>query len=246
MKRKADCQVQKKLLTKNNDPLGAMLKDYLAGDRSAVLEVHSEVVEIWTMSGAIMFREYEAMDDLERAALAMCRGRVLDVGAGSGCHSLELQMMGSEVHALDISPGCIEVMQKRGVKNVIHDDLFSLSGLKFDTMLMLMNGIGICGNICGCRSFLENVRPLLASGGQIVVDSTDISPLFDGDYSFSPDNYSGEVDFVMHYKSISSDRFDWLYIDYLTLKTLLSASGFHSEKVLEMEDGRYLARIFQS
>ena len=44
------------------------------------------------------------MPILERTALQMATGRILDVGAGSGCHALALQEMGKKCVTIDILP----------------------------------------------------------------------------------------------------------------------------------------------
>lgn len=230
---------------KQKDPLGAMLLDYLAGDARAAIEVSSEVVEIWNMTGSILFRSHEEMDELEQTALSLCRGKILDVGAGSGSHSLYLQGKKEDVDALDISPGAVEVMKRRGVQNVLHENLFSLQSRKYDTILMMMNGIGLCGTMKGYRRLLSQVKTLLKGGGQVIADSTDLFGLFGDDFDFSLRSYSGEIDFVMRYRDITSDPFDWLYIDFSTLQTLAAAYGFFCEKLMEMEGGRYLVRISQ-
>ena len=73
------------------DPLGAMMLDYLNGRQDVFVEVDSTTLEMWTMRGETMFRSFTEMDDIERSALQLCEGKVLDVGAGAGCHSLYLQ-----------------------------------------------------------------------------------------------------------------------------------------------------------
>jgi len=236
--------MQKILLDGKQDPLGEMLLDYLAGESSAEIEVHSEKVEIWAMSGDIMFRNHDEMDSLEQTALSLCHGRILDVGAGSGCHSLYLQEVGKKVEALDISAGCVRVMKERGVKNVIHNSVYSLRGKRYDTLLMLMNGLGICGTISGCNLFFQHVRSILETGGQIIADSTDISYLYGDDFDFSLDNYTGQIDFVMKYQDFVSEPFDWIYLDFLTLETLAALNGFSCELLAKEKGGKYLARIY--
>ena len=55
----------------------------------------------------------------------MATGKTLDVGAGSGCHSLVLQEKGIDVTAIDISPLSVETMKERGIKKVMEQDFFT-------------------------------------------------------------------------------------------------------------------------
>jgi len=233
-------------ISRDKDPMGAMLLDYQAGDKEACLEVDSDLLEMSVMAGKTLFRGVEEMSGLEQRALGLCRGRILDVGAGSGCHSLVLQGADHDVTALDISPGCMDVMAHRGVEQRVFDSLFNLTDLRFDTLLMLMNGIGICGSIEGLNHFFQHIRGLLGKGGQVLVDSTDLAAMYT-QISLIPEeseSYYGETQFIMFYKEIASDPFDWLYIDYATLDFYAQFHGWRCERVMKIPDGKFLARIY--
>jgi len=223
-----------------------MVLDFLGGSRDVFVEVDSTTLEMWTMTGETMFRSYRELDPLERLALQACDGRILDVGAGAGCHTLYLQEQGQEVEALDISPGCVEVLNQRGVKTVLHQNIFALEKRKYKTILMLMNGLGICGTLDGCNLFLQFVKTILEVGGQVIADSTDLGSLYTGptasDYLL--EGYCGETEFVMKYKDLCSDPFTWLYIDYTTLVNLVHFNNLRCERLLSAEGGRYLVRIY--
>ena len=183
---------------------------------------------------------------LERTALHLVSGRVLDVGAGSGCHSLTLQERGLEVEAIDISPLSVQVMQERGVKNARLVNLFDEQFVgKYDTILMLMNGSGIIGKIERLPQFFQKMKLLLNPGGRILMDSSDLRYLFeeeDGSFSIDlADGYYGEVDFRMKYKNVEGESFDWLYIDFNTLSYYAAESGFKAELVKEGKHYDYLA-----
>src|SRR6201996_6090763 len=93
----------------------------------------------------IYFRDMEAMPELEWIALQQCRGKILDIGAGAGSHALALQQLGQDITALDISPLLVKLMEQRGVKKVVRGDFFDMSGSgdTYDTLLLLMNGVGL-------------------------------------------------------------------------------------------------------
>lgn len=231
-----------------NDPLGTMMLDYLNGNHLAYVEVESATLDMWKMKGETMFRNYSEMDELEQRALKLCRGKILDVGAGSGCHSLHLQQNNMEVDALDISPGCIQVMSKREVKNIIHQNLFSLTETKYKTILMLMNGLGICGSLDGCNLFLQFIKTILDKDGQVIADSCDLGSFYEDSQKtdYSEDGYYGETEFIMRYKTITSEPFNWIYIDFKTLETLADFNGLYCEQIATAKDGRYLARIVKA
>ena len=226
------------------DPLGAMLLDYLAGDKGAYVTVTSTTLEMWKMTGEVMFRTFSRMNRLEKKALTISCGSILDVGAGSGCHSLCLQKRGLRVDSLDISPGCVRVMEERGVRTPVHGNLFTLSNVTYDTVLMLMNGMGLCGSIDGIILFFQFIPGILSPGGQVIVDSTDLASLYDLEKIAPPaDRYYGETRFRMSYQSVTGDPFDWLYIDFDTLRQCAAFHGFKCEKIMSDASHRYLARL---
>lgn len=234
------------VLNPDKDPLGAMLADYMAGDTQAFLTVESPLLDMSEMKAATLFRNLKQMSGLELAALDLCCGNILDVGAGSGCHSLVLQEAGHDVTALDISPGCLGVMETRGVVKRIFNSLFNLKGERFTTLLMLMNGIGLCGTIEGLNYFFQHIRGILDQGGQVLADSTDLAAIY-AKGPLVPDDsasYYGETEFIMTYKGMQSDPFDWLYIDYATLAFYAQFHGWKCEQIMKTPDGKFLARIY--
>ena len=238
--------MKKTLLTTTKDPMGAAISDFFNKGHSAKLRVFSSQFEEDEIPVEQLFRSFDEMPPLEQTALQLAKGRILDCGAGSGCHTLALQEMGKEVEAIDISPLSVEVMQKRGIRQAYHINLFDENYLqKFDTILMLMNGSGIIGKLENMKAFFDKMKQLLNPGGCIYMDSSDLRYLFeDEDGSFLMDlagNYYGEIDFQMQYKQIKGIPFDWLYVDFQTLSYYASENGFKAELVLEGDHYNYLA-----
>ena len=234
------------LLSPHKDPMGAAIADYFTKGRAAKLRVFSSQFEEDEIPAEQLFRTFDEMPELEQEALRLASGKILDCGAGSGCHALALQEMGKDVEAIDISPLSVEVMQKRGVRQVYQINLFDGNYLqKFDTILMLMNGSGIIGKLENMGTFFAKMKQLLNPGGCIYMDSSDLRYLFeDEDGSFLIDlagGYYGEIDFRMQYKQVKGDTFDWLYIDFQTLSYYASENGFRAELVKEGEHYDYLA-----
>ena len=79
------------------------------------------------MYPSVFFRKQKDMNDIELAALNSVQGKILDVGAGAGCHSLVLQLLGHEVTALESSKQSCEVMRQRGLKQVVQSDIMHFS-----------------------------------------------------------------------------------------------------------------------
>jgi cyclopropane fatty-acyl-phospholipid synthase-like methyltransferase len=228
------------------DPMGRAIADYHKSKKASELRVFSPMFEEDEIPLTTLFRSYKSMPEIERKALDLAKGRVLDVGAGAGCHSLVLQERGMDVTAIDISPLSVETMKERGVKKVLEQDFFTLEG-QFDTILMLMNGIGIVGTLDRMPEFFKQLDKMLAPEGQVLCDSSDISYVFeteDGIIEMPDDmSYYGEHSFQMQYKDTIGEPFDWLYIDADTLKQKAGRYGYAVEVVAEGEHYDYLARL---
>lgn len=236
------------VLDARRDPMGRAIADYYKNGVAGRLRVFSSMFDEDEIPVAHLFREEDEMGELELKALELSKGRVLDVGAGAGCHALALQERGLMVAAIDVSPLSVEVMANSGVEDARLVNLYDAQLYeKFDTILMLMNGSGIIGKIANMPQFFARIDQLLAEGGQVLLDSSDLIFLFeDEDGGVDIDlagDYYGEVDFTMQYKNIKGETFDWLYVDFETLAFHASENGFEAELVMQGEHYDYLARL---
>ncbi|MFT6625156.1 MAG: SAM-dependent methyltransferase [Cycloclasticus sp.] len=235
------------LLAANKDPIGSALLDYLETGEDVPIEVKMDIAEDDTLLPSYFFRSYEQCPELEQIALQQARGKVLDVGAGAGSHSLYLQQQGLDVTAIDVSPASVEVMRKRGIKNVLLADFYDDREGQFDTLMFLMNGIGLVQTLDSFDEFFSRVKKLLAPHGQVLLDSSDLIYMFeeeDGSYLIDiNDKYHGEVIFNLAYKNISGDPFNWLYVSEELLQDAAEANGFDFEVVKQGPHYDYLAKL---
>ena len=239
--------MEKQTLIPAADPMGAAIYDYHVNGNADTLVVHSSMFEDDEIPVDSLFRSFDDMPQLERIALQEAQGRILDVGAGSGCHSIALSELGKTSVAIDISPLSVQVMRQRGL-DAREVNLFDESFTeKFDTVLMLMNGTGIIGTLDNMPSFFERMRQLLAPGGSILIDSSDLRYLYeeeDGSLMIDlADDYYGLLDYQMEYKDILGEPFDWLYVDFDTLAFYAEENGFNAELIAEGDHYDYLARL---
>ncbi|MBO6497592.1 MAG: class I SAM-dependent methyltransferase [Roseivirga sp.] len=225
------------------DVYSKALADFYAGKTEDGLWLNTSYGDPEEMPLWYFFRSYDEMPDLEKMALSVCEGRILDVGAGTGCHSLVLQHFDNEVTAIDTAAHAVSVMKESGLKNVLHQDFFELENQKFDTLLCLMNGLGFIGKLDRLESFLNKAEELLSEDGQIILDSSDISYLYENAQKPS-DRYYGEVSFQYEYKGEKGEWFDWLYLDQNTLVDEADKLGWHTY-ILHQENDQYLARLIK-
>ena len=229
------------------DLMGRAIWDYYYQENSEDLQTETSISELDDLPVSYLFRTYKEMNALEKKALDLSFGKVLDVGSGAGSHSLYLQNERKlEVTALDISPKSIEVCKARGVKNAICEDLLQFSEKDFDTILLLMNGTGIFQSLEHIDQYLQKLKSLVAENGQILIDSTDILYMYDQDEEggvlVPATGYYGELDYYLHYKGESELPMKWLYLDFDTLENAAIANGFKIQKIEQLEDS-YLAQL---
>lgn len=230
-----------------HDALGEALKDFFYHSKADDITVFSDISEEDVIPTDYLFREFVDMPKIEKKAINLCKGKVLDVGAASGCHSLLLQENGLKVKAIDISEGAIEVMKARGVENVGLINFFDVKDEKYDTILLLMNGIGISETLEKLPQFLKQCKNLLNQKGQILLDSSDIAYMFeeeDGSKWVDVNKpYYGEVVYQMQYKNTVTNHFNWLFVDFNTLKETAKLVGLKTEKVVRGNHFDFLARL---
>lgn len=224
-----------------NDVLGQAINQYQNGSAVHKLWINNKYGPREEMPVETYFRDEDDMPDIEWLALNECRGRVLDIGAGAGSHALLLQERELTVTALDISPLCVKVMQERGVKQALEADIYTFNQGKFDTLLLLMNGVGLSGTLDGLKRLLVHLKTLLANGGQILFDSSDVAYLYEG--NLPAEGYYGEIWYQYEFENAKTEWFRWLYIDEKMLQEIVTGLGFNMEVLLEDEYGQYLVRL---
>ena len=229
------------------DPLGAALQAYQRGNRSAVIQVYSDIAIDDVIPVRYLFRDFEEMPSWEQTALRACRGRILDLGAGAGSHALWLRQQDHAVVAVDNSPGAVSIMQSRGLETVWHADFQALPpGERFDTILLLMNGIGLVGDLKGLNTFLSQARSLLQPGGQILLDSSDIRYLYEAEGVELPlpdGRYHGIIHYQMTFGHVQGESFAWLYLDFRKLARQAEHLGWRCECLTTGPHYEYLARL---
>ena len=228
--------------------MGAAILDCQRTGMASTLRVMSSMFDEDEMPVDHLFRTFDNMPHLEQKALNMAYGKVLDIGAGAGCHALALQERGMDVKAIDISPLSCKVMKERGIKDVECVNLFckQLQG-KYDTLLLLMNGTGIAGKLSQLPALLNRLKELLSEEGQILIDSSDLKYIYENeDGSMDIDlnaPYYGEVDYQMQYRDIKGEPFDWLYTDPMLLASVSKQCGLQCQIMEQGEHYDYLAKL---
>jgi SAM-dependent methyltransferase len=237
---------------KTMEPFGAALLAYFEGDVGAELVLHRDDGRADSLPIAHFFRGSDNFTPLETAALGRCRGRVLDVGGGSGLHSLALQQQGLEVTAIDIDSRAVEIMLRRGVERARQADVFELDRGPFDTLLVLGHGIGMVETVAGLERFLDHATTLVADGGQLLLDSLDVRASDDpSNRAYLEANrragrYIGEVRLRFEHQGVIGPEGGWLHVDPATLAERAERAGWTTAVLFDDPAGNYLARLARS
>jgi hypothetical protein len=231
-----------------DDPIGRAVYDFHYHSINQPIIVHSDDFDDDTIDTSYLFRSYKQMPALEKKAMSLCSGTILDIGACAGPHSIYLQQKGFEVTALETSALCCEVLKDRNIAKIVQQDIFKFTGQSFDTILLLMNGTGIAGSLSGLEVLLHHLKTMLNPAGQILIDSSDLIYLFEQEdgsalIDLSADKYYGELTFQTEYKSWISQPFSWLYADLNNLENAIEKNQLKLNKVIKGHHYDYLAQI---
>lgn len=227
---------------------GRALLDYFNGEKDTFYLLHRD--DGFTYPSIYIkqfFYDNDEFPELDKIALNYCRGKILDIGAGAGSHSLYLQKRGLDVVSTDISPLAVEVMKRRGIGEAMVADLYHNFKEKFDTILII-SGIGIVGDINGLEEFLIYLPSILKQDGVLLTDSFDLSSQAEEVHKqyqlkkTSAGKYFGERVIRIEYKGQMSNWFEWMHIDPESLTNYVAKAGYKIE-ILGWSGSRYLCSI---
>jgi SAM-dependent methyltransferase len=223
-------------------PLAEALAAYRDGDHDACVIMHTDAGPPGKLPMALFFRPASSMDAIDLAALDLCEGRVLEVGAAAGAMTLALEARGREVTAIDPLPVAVQVMRQRGVTDPRRGDGFTFrDGRFYDTVLLIMNGSMIAGTLSGLRRLLMHLAGLLSEGGSILMDSTDLS---EGRSGKKVDGrYVGELHYQLEFAGRKGPPFPQLFVDPDTLTAVAGSVGLEHDVVSRGGEGRFLSRL---
>jgi precorrin-6B methylase 2 len=224
------------------DIFGLALSDFFQNKPAETLWLHNNYGEKEEMPVDVFFRKEDEIPELETIALNLCRGKILDIGAGVGSHALILQKNDFDVTALELSAKACQIMKDRGVQNIVNQNVFNFNTEKYDTLLLLMNGIGLSKTLAGLTEFFQVANNLLNPNGQVIFDSSDISYLYQ-DMHIPEDRYFGEISYQYEYRGKKGGWFNWLYIDQILLTQLANEHGWNCVIVYEDNMDQYLAKL---
>ena len=231
----------------SSDIIGKALLDYQLGNFSENIITYSSIAGNDEMDIPFLFRSYDEMPIIEQKALDLCKGQVLDIGCGAGSHTLYIQNKNLEVKAIDISKGAIETCILRGIKEAAVQNIWNIKNEKYDTILTLMNGVGICEKLDNLSAFLIHLKSLLNTKGQILLDSSDVIYMYEEEdretISKQAQKYYGEVSFEMVYQGQFGKLIHWLFVDFSTLQGHATRAGLKCELIMEGYHYDFLVRL---
>lgn len=240
-----------KEMTPSHVLMDQAIRRYRDGSLNVAFELlrsdgHIEVFPVHRMS------DWQDLDIVERIAINRCKGSVLDVGAGMGRHARNLVERGLDVTALDISEQCVHYLNEIGIANAHTLDARFLPQARYDTVLMLGNGLGMLGSIEEVERFMSNLNTVLADGGRLLCDSVDMLVAQHDPFmkirrkNAMNGRHEGEVQFRIKYDDTVGEPFTWLFLTEDELLSIASSLGLSCEVLHKDDSGKFLVEVSQS
>jgi len=200
----------------------------------------------------LYFSEYRQWSPLEKRAIKLARGRILDVGCGAGRHALYLQAKGFDVVGIDNSPGAIRVCKLRGLKRAIVRPINDVDKFKpnsFDTIIMMGNNFGLFGSFENARAILKKFARITAPDARIIAKTLDPyktdNPLHLSYLQLNRRHgrLGGQIRMRVRYGATIGDWFDYLFVSPEEMREILHGTDWQIEELLNAEEANYVALI---
>jgi SAM-dependent methyltransferase len=224
-----------------HDVLGSAIESFFLKGDNTPIRVFINKHEEPEMYPDVFFRPFKNMLKYEKVSMKESSGKILDLGCGAGCHSLYLQGKGLDVTAVEISKKSSKTAKSRGVLKVINDDWRNLNLKNFDTVLVLMNGMGLAESPSELKVMFRKLKSFLSKTGAILIDSTDVT-YAKADWPMLDSEYFGKVQFELKYKG-KTQCFPWLFVDFETAIQAAKSVRLSVEVLERNRNGHFLLRL---
>jgi SAM-dependent methyltransferase len=243
-----------KTLKSKEDAFGQMIWSLYKDPKVCeIIERDDRYVDAYPAKG--YFSDYQDWSAGEQKALALAKGRVLDVGCGGGRHSLYLQSRGFSVLGTDISSLALKVCRLRGLKKtkLAPIEKLNFKPNSFDTVVMMGNNFGLFGNFKKAKRLLKRFHRLTSENAVIVADTLD---------PYKTDNpahlayhkknkkkgrMGGQVRIRVRHKNYIGKWFDYLFVSKEEMNEIVKGTGWAVSEFMDLEkEGRYVAIIMKT
>ncbi|MFB3894626.1 MAG: class I SAM-dependent methyltransferase [Phycisphaerae bacterium] len=197
----------------------------------------------------LYFKGAEAWPAIERRAVRLARGRVLDIGCGPGRVCLHIQAQrkkGLSAVGIDNSPLAIRTCRRRGVEDaraMSIDDVGPDMGV-FDTILMFGNNFGLMGSFAKARRLLRTFHRMTSPRGRIIAAGLDPYRTARHEHlTYHRRNrrrgrMSGQLRIRVWYKQFVTPWFDYLFVSKRELARILRGTGWRVARYIEARNAR--------
>ncbi len=238
-------------LTDEQDAYGhAVLDHFENGGGFEIIEREDGFVDL-SSGPSNYFLPFEEWPQIEKAAIGMAHGRILDVGLGAGRVCLYLQNKGHQCVGIDNSPNAVKVASARGVRNALNiafEDVGTLPGA-FDTVVMFGNNFGLFGNIAKARRMLGILHEKTSGNALILAESVDpLQTDLTDHIEYQKQNRSmgkmpGQLRIRVLYRKFRTPWFEYLIVTQNEMRDILKGTGWTASQFINGKGPLYMAVI---
>jgi len=200
----------------------------------------------------LYFSEYEQWSPIEKRAIELATGRILDVGCGAGRHALYLQSKGFDVTGIDDSPGAIEVCKLRGLNKAIVRPINQIDEFapnSFDTIIMLGNNFGLFGDAENAGAILKKMNQITAPDARIIAGThnpyqTDAAEHLEyHELNRKRGRMPGQLRIRVRFGKTIGEWFDYLFVLPEEMQEIIKNTDWQITEFIASEEANYFAII---
>ena len=241
-------------LTRQQDAFGWEIHDHFRGRPTQEIAERDDGYIAMSGGAGSYFAKHADWPTHEKAAIALARGRVLDVGCGAGRVALHLQSRGLDVTGIDTSPLALKVCKARGVRKVklLPFNRISPKLGEFDTVVMYGNNFGLFGSFTQARRLLRRLHGMTTPKAVILGSVLDPYQTSDPKHlayhrrNRARGRMGGQIRLRIRYMDYATPWFDYLFVSKKELAEILDGTGWQATRCFDTRGGRYVAVIEKS